>query len=472
MTDLATLSAAELTAAYKARSTSPVEVVKSCFDRVDRFDSFVNALVLHDRPGALKAARESEQRWLKGKPLSESDGIPATIKDNIAWAAHPNRQGSRLTSSESVDFDAPAVARLKEAGCILLGKTTMPEFGWKGVGDSPLTGITRNPWNLNYTTGGSSAGAAAAAATGIGVYHLGTDGAGSNRIPASFTGVVGFKPSYGCVPVFPSSVMGPLAHIGPLTRSVRDAAMAMSVISGPDARDPFAWNAPARDYCEGLESGIRGLRIGWSPTLGFAKYVDPEVARITEEAAKAFSDLGASVEEINPDFTDPWEILNTLWSAGATLAMRSFPEGEKDCDPGFADVARRGANISGPDVIEALVRKRPALANKLNTLFGQYDLLVTPQMATTALPAGTDYAPKGFGGLAEWPEHWSAWSPFTYLFNIAQSPAISVPCGFSSTGMPIGLQIVGPYRADGLVLRAAHAFEQMRPFKIFLSTKK
>ncbi|WP_455875018.1 amidase family protein [Rhizobium yanglingense] len=219
-----------------------MEVLSSCLERIERFEPKVNAFVVLDREGALRAAQASEFRWRRGEQLGPADGVPATIKDNIAWRGLPNRQGSLLTTDAPAAFDAPAVARLKEAGCVLLGKTTMPEFGWKGVGDSPLTGITRNPWDLSRTSGGSSAGAAVAALLGMGILHLGTDGAGSIRIPASFCGVVGFKPSYGAVPSYPLSAMGGLAHLGPLARTVSEAALMLSIIGRPDHRDPTAWN--------------------------------------------------------------------------------------------------------------------------------------------------------------------------------------------------------------------------------------
>lgn len=459
-----TLSATELLSAYRTKALSPVEVLTACFDRIDRFEPKVNAFVLQDRDGALKAAETSERRWLRREALGPGDGIPATVKDNIAWSGHPNRQGSCLTSKQPVDFDAPAVARLKEAGCVLLGKTTMPEFGWKGVGDSPLTGITRNPWHLERTSGGSSSGAAVAAALGMGVFHLGTDAAGSVRIPASFTGVVGLKPSYGRVPSFPPSVMGGLAHIGPLTRTVTDAAHLLSIIAQPDSRDPTAWNVPAPDYRWGLDGGIKGLRVAWSPTLGFATQIDPDVAHVTAYAARAFADLGAIVDEVDPGLADPIDILTTLWTAGAALALRAYePDSWSLCDAGLVQSAQRGVSVSGADVVEALTRKRLALSNHLDALFSKYDLLLTPQMPTAAIPVGSDMPPPGFAGVEDWGANWTNWSPFTYPINIAQLPAISVPCGFTRDGLPVGLQIVGPLRSDALVLRAARAFEALNP---------
>ena len=465
MPDVETLSSSELFAAYQSRSLSPVEVTNACFARIDRFEPQVNAFAFQDREGALRAARESERRWIEGNPLGPGDGIPATVKDNIACKGLPSRAGSRLTSSEPLSFDAPAVARLKEAGCIILGKTTMPEFAWKATGDSPLTGITRNPWKLSCTSGGSSAGAGVAAASSLGLFHLGTDGGGSIRIPASFNGVVGFKPSYGRVPHFPSSTMLGLAHLGPITRCVADAARMLAIIAQPDKRDLTAWNTRSTAYDQALNGSMKGKRIAWSPTLGFARYVHPEVARLTKAAALSFVEMGALVDEIEPDFADPIDIFTTLWTAGAALAMRAYPtDAMEQRDAGLVRSAMAGHFVSGADVIEALVRKRSALAMQLDELFSKYDLLLTPQVAVPAFPVGSDVPPPAYGGLDDWGTDWTQWSPFTYLFNITQSPAISVPCGLTDDGLPVGLQLVGPLRSDESVLRAAYAFESRSRF--------
>ncbi|WFU12903.1 amidase (plasmid) [Rhizobium sp. CB3090] len=464
MTDLASFSAQALTRGYRSGEFSPVEVLSACLERIERFEPKVNAFVFVDREGALNAAQVSERRWRRGDQLGPADGVPATIKDNIAWSGFPNRQGSLLTADLPTAFDAPAVARLKEAGSILLGKTTMPEFGWKGAGDSPLTGITRNPWNLSRTSGGSSAGAAVAALLGMGAFHLGTDGAGSIRIPASFCGVVGFKPSYGRVPSYPLSAMGGLAHIGPIARSVSDVAAMLSIISRPDHRDPTAWNTLPPNYQEISDQELKGLRIGCSIDLGFANHVDPVVASAVKHAAAEFARLGASVDEIDLAIEDPKDILATLWEAGAALILRSYArEDWSRCDPGMARAAERGRAISGANVIEALTRKRVELSARLNRVFESYDLIITPQMPTAALPAGMDIPPAGFAGVDEWGNDWTNWSPFTYPFNITQLPAISVPCALDGERMPIGLQIVGPMRADELVLFAARAFEAAVP---------
>jgi Asp-tRNA(Asn)/Glu-tRNA(Gln) amidotransferase A subunit family amidase len=294
--ELTRLSATELVAAYGRKDLSPLEVTQAVLDGIEAFDPQVNAFCVVDGERAIEAARTSEARWQRGEPLGLVDGVPATIKDIVLAAGWPTLRGS-LAVARDQDWsdDAPATARLREHGAVLLGKTTTPEFGWKGVTDSPLTGITRNPWNTDLTPGGSSGGAAAACALGLGALHVGTDGGGSIRIPAGFTGIFGLKATFGRVPAWPSSPFGTVAHVGPLTRTVTDAALMLSVLAEPDTRDWHALPASGRDYRVGLEDGVRGLRIAFSPDLGHVD-VDPEVTEAVARAAHAFTELGAHVE--------------------------------------------------------------------------------------------------------------------------------------------------------------------------------
>ncbi|MFZ4787218.1 MAG: amidase [Rhizobiales bacterium] len=460
MTEIATMSGIELLKAYRNKVLSPVEVAKDTLARIDAAEPAINAFTLIDHEGVLQAAKASEARWHKGAPQGLLDGVGVTIKDNLNVKDWPNRRGSAVTPTTPSDSDAPAVARLREAGAILLGKTTMPEFGWKGVGDSPLTGISRNPWNTSRNPGGSTAGGAATAALNLGVIHIGTDGAGSIRIPAAFCGVFGIKASYGRVPASPVSTMGFLAHVGPLSRTVEDSALALSVIGQPDSRDMTAQTTPPPDYRASLNDGLRGLRIAWSPRLGYVDKVDPDVARLTEQAARAFAALGAHVEEADPDFTDPLAPLMTLWQAGCTLALKQFsPEQRAKMDPGLIAVAKDGERLSGADYADALLYGRNALAHKMAQFHEKYDLLLTPSLALPAFEAG-----RNVPADPSWGEDWTRWTPFTYPFNLTMQPAATVPCGLSHDGMPIGLQIVGPMNADALVLRAAKAFEAAHPF--------
>lgn len=450
---IANLSATELAGLYRTKQLSPVEVAKDHLARRDQYEPQINAFVVRFHDEVIEAAKQSESRWQMGSPLSALDGVPITIKDNLVVKGVPCRRGSAVSSDHNEPEDSPVAARLREAGTLLLGKTTMPEYGWKGLSDSPLTGLTRNPWNLAMTTGGSSAGAAACAALNIGCIHLGTDGAGSVRIPAAFTGVFGLKPTYGRVPAWPASTMGFLAHLGPLTRTVDDAARTMHVIAQPDHRDMNA--VLAGSLGPDAPESVRGLRIAWSPKLGGSVHLDPDVAALTEAAAKKFADLGAHVEAVDPDFVDPVEMLNTLWFAGAALALRSFTAEQKQrMDPGLVAIAEAGAKTSGSDYCDALLLKRNALAVTMARFHERYDLLLTPTMPLPAFNVGQLMPePNPYGS------EWTGWSPFTYPFNLTQQPASSVPCGLTRGGMPVGLQIVGRFGADNDVLMASRAIE-------------
>ena len=460
MPDIKSLTAAELLRLYRRRELSPVEVTRDQLDRIETFEPAINGFIIVDREGALKAAQASEARWQKGEPMGLVDGLGATVKDNIWLKGFPSRRGSSTSDPAPMKEDAPAVARLREAGAIFLGKTTLPEFGWIGACHSPLTGITRNPWKRDCTTGGSSGGAAAAALLNLGHLHIGTDGAGSIRIPAAFTGVFGIKPSFGRVPAYPASPFSILAHVGPLTRTVNDAALMLTVIGGADARDMAAWNTPAPDYRVGLDDGVRGLRVAWSPRLGYVNKVHSDVEAATKKAAQAFADLGAVVEEADPSFAEPYDMIMTLWGAVSAMIVSAIPDSDRQkMDPGFLAMADLGKKYSLADYLRAFTARQD-LAIAMERFHEKYDLLLTPQMPIPALEAGRVTPTDGSYG-----ENWINWSPYTYPFNLTQQPAASVPCGFSSEGLPIGLQIVGPARRDHLVLRAARAFESARPSK-------
>jgi len=456
-TEIAYLSAVELIDLYRSKALSPVEVIWRTLDRLEALQPKINGFCVVDRDGAMEAARASERRWRRGEAVGPLDGVPVTIKDLILMRGFPTLRGSRLVErDQDWSEDAPATARLRDAGAVIFAKTTTPEFGWKALGDSPLTGITRNPWDLSRTPGGSSAGAAAACAAGIGPLHLGSDGAGSIRIPSAFTGVFGLKPSFGRVPAHPPSPMGLLSHIGPMARSVADAALMLNVLSAPDHRDPYALPAGERSYGAGLEGGVRGWRIAYSPTLGYAK-VDAEVAAAGVAAARQFEALGATVEQIDALFESPRKALYTLWAAGAAKLLRGLPTGRQELiDPGLIATASEGDRISAVDYLEAdLVRT--ALGRQMAEFHQKYDLLLTPMMPIPALPVGQDLNDPATE------RHWIDWSPFSYPFNLTRQPAASIPCGVTRAGLPIGLQIVGPLYADHRVLRAAHAFETTQP---------
>jgi aspartyl-tRNA(Asn)/glutamyl-tRNA(Gln) amidotransferase subunit A len=457
-TDLADCTAVELIDLYRACRASPLEAVRAVLARIERLNPSVNAFSFVAADEALAGARASEARWVRGEPAGALDGVPVSIKDLILTRGMPTLRGSRTVDPRQAwDTDAPVTARLREAGAVILGKTTTPEFGCKGETNSPLTGISRNPWDLRKTPGGSSGGTAAAVAAGMGPISIGTDGAGSVRIPAAFCGNVGFKPSFGRVPAYPLSYFGTVSHLGPHTMSVRDAALAMNVVSQPDARDFTSLPPDGRDYLVGLEEGIRGLRIAWSPTLGFARQVDPEVAVACERAVHGLSELGAIVEAVDPGIEDPLEITCGLWFVGAwTLWNTLTPAQQALTDPDFAAEARLGSTF---DVLEVqrLNLRRGALGAHMRQFMQRFDLLVTPSVAVPAF----DARPPGQAEMT--PSAMLGWTPFSYPFNLTQQPACSIPCGLTASGLPIGLQLVGPMFADAVVLKAARAFESVRP---------
>ena len=461
-TDLTQRPAHELLQLYRSGQASPVEVTQAVLARIERLNPQINAFCVVDPDAALASARASEARWQahrsSGAPVGELEGVPTTIKDLILTRGWPTLRGSRtIDPQQAWDVDAPATARLREAGAVLLGKTTTPEFGCKGETNSPATGITRNPWNTAHTPGGSSGGAAAAVAAGLGPLAVGTDGAGSVRIPAALCGNVGLKPSFGRVPAYPLSPFGSVAHLGPHTMSVRDAALMMNVLKKPDARDWTSLPPESTDYTVGLEDGIRGMRIAYSPTLGYARNVHPEIAAAVDAGVRQLQALGAHVEQVDPGFDDPLDITTGLWFLGAhTVWSGLTPEQQAVTDPDFRAEAALGAQLSAAQV-QQLNLRRGALGSHMRQFMQRYDLLVTPSVAVPAFEA------RPAGTVPMDPQAMLGWTPFSYPFNLTQQPAITVPCGLTSKGLPMGLQIVGPMFGDALVLRAARAFESVHP---------
>lgn len=455
MTDLHWKSAAKLVKGYAKKKFSPVEVAEACLAQIARHDAQLNAMVAVHAEEALAQAKASETRWMKAEPQGPVDGVPTLVKDLLLVRGWPTLRGSRTVArNQDWDQDAPSVARLRECGAVFLGATTTPEFGWKGVTDSPLTGITRNPWDTTKTPGGSSGGSSAAAAAGYAPLTLGTDGGGSIRIPAGFSGIFGHKPSFGRVPAYPLSPFGTVAHVGPMTRTVEDACLMMNVIAQPDARDWTALPGDGVDYTARLGRGVKGLKVAFSPTLGYVD-VDPEIARLVQDAVKVLEELGAEVEEVDPGFEDPAPMFRVLWWSGARALLGKLPDDTKKLlDPALADVVAQSMAITLDDYQDA-VKARGALGSQMRQFMEGYDLLVTPTLPIPAFEAGrlAPAAPDSTG-------KWVNWTPFSYPFNLTQQPAASVPCGFTAAGLPAGLHLVGRMFDDRTVLTAAHAYER------------
>ena len=472
MENLAYQSAAELVTAFRAGSLSPVEVTQATLARIDRLNPSINAFCHVAHESALAEARASEARWAKGAPLSPIDGVPAGIKDLILTKAMPTLRGSKTVGAGGPWLDdAPATARLKEAGAVILGKTCTPEWGWKGATDSPLTGITRNPWNMGVTPGGSSGGASAALAAGLGPMHIGTDGGGSIRIPNAFTATTGIKAHFGRVPAWPLSPMGTVAHVGPMTRDIRDCALLLNVITQPDARDWSALPPHDTDWSANLRAGVKGLRIAYSPRLGYVPHVNADIEAAVKRAVQVFVELGAQVEQCDPGFADCGPLFATHWFATARNTFGKLPPDKfKLMDPGLQATCEYAARYTIADFLDyqaARVQVGEAM-KRFNTRF---DLLITPATAVPAFEVGrvSPDLPNGVtSGVTSAPEDWTWWTPFSFPFNLTQQPALSVNCGFTQTGvsglpgLPIGLQIVAPAYREDLALRAAAAFEAAR----------
>lgn len=455
--ELLSLTALELREKFRSRELSPVEAARAALGQIDRLNGDVNAFCLVDPETTLELAAAAERRYAEGEPRGLVDGVPVAVKDVFLTPMWPTRRGSRAVDpGPTLGKDSPCTRSLERHGYVPLGKTTTPELGWKGVTDSPLTGISRNPWDFTRTPGGSSGGSGAAVALGMGPLALGTDAGGSIRIPAGFCGVVGLKPTFGEVPHWPASPFGSLAHAGPMAWTVADCALMMNVLTEPDPRDSQA--APRRgvDYLAALEGGVKGLKVAFSPTLGYVD-VKREVAQAVARAVAVLEELGAHVTETDPGFTDPLAAFGHLFYGGAANALRDYgPKKRELMDPQLVKVAEKAAQRSMLDYLAA-VNERMSISERMALFHERYDLLVTPALPITAFAAGRE-VPEDWHST-----RWPSWTPFTYPFNMTGQPALSVPCGFDGDGLPIGLQIVGGRFRDELVLRAGHAYQQAAP---------
>ncbi|SEA60486.1 amidase family protein [Paraburkholderia sartisoli] len=442
------LTARELHALYEAGTASPVEVMEAVLHRVTQLDPAVNAFC-QIAADSLDMARASETRWQHNSALGPLDGVPISIKDNVAVSGLATRYGSRVTDDQPAPHDSPCVARLRESGAICFAKTTLPDFAHKIVTDSPLTGVTRNPWNPECTPGGSSGGAAAAVSLGMAPVAIGTDGGGSIRIPAAFTGTFGFKPSFGRVPHAPRGPFGLLSHVGPMTRCVADAARILTVISRPDSRDWYALPFEASDYELGLkcQPARGGIRVACSPTLGLSVTPQADVRDAVMRAAGALGELGARVQSEDPPGVERCNLVHaTLWPACCRQLTEDMADGGAALDPSLRAYADAGAGISRHALLGALI-ERGDLGAAVNAFFERYDLVICPVYPRVAMR------------LAEIPAGEELFPYFTAWCNQLGLPAASLYAGTTSEGLPIGVQIVGGRHADALVLWASHILE-------------
>jgi aspartyl-tRNA(Asn)/glutamyl-tRNA(Gln) amidotransferase subunit A len=458
-TELCFMPAVEAERRIRAKELSPVELMTAVLARIEALEPRINAFSALAAEAAMDGAKSAEAALTAGVKIGPLHGVPVTIKDLAPVAGLPFQRGSLIEADSIGTVDAPFVARLKAAGAIVLGKTTVPEFGWKGVSHSPLTGITHNPWKHGYNAGASSAGAGAAAAAGYGPLHQGSDGAGSIRMPSHFCGVYGLKPSFGRIPAVPVANGDQTSHIGPMTRTVADSALMLSVLAGPHPLDHYSLEGSPADYPALLDEGIEGLRVAYSPDLGHAR-VDAEVADLVAEAIGVFEAMGANVTEVTPAWASQGpELGRFFWSAHELRHRPWLAEWEQKMDPGLVACIRHAGDPTAVEYMAMRQRKLDYVA-AVHEWFSEWDLLLTPAVSVAAFPAER-LQPE------DWPKDdwdWIMWAEFSYPFNFSHNPAASIPCGFTEAGLPVGLQIVGRRLDDSGVLRASAAFEAARPW--------
>jgi Asp-tRNA(Asn)/Glu-tRNA(Gln) amidotransferase A subunit family amidase len=459
-TELAFTPAIELREHIRARKLSPVELTRTVMQRAEQLAPQLHAFLTLDAERALSAARDAEAAVMRGADLGPLHGLPVSVKDLEPTAGLRTTYGSKFFEHHVPQLDGAVAGRLRGAGAILFGKTNTPQFGHKDMSDNLLAEATRNPWRLDRTAGGSSGGAAAAVAAGIGPLAHGSDGAGSIRIPAALCGVFGFKPSFGRVPYWPNQdFWAARSHNGPLARTVRDAALMLQCIAGPDPRDPVSLDGPSEDFVSQCDGGVKGLRVAWSSDFGYAA-VDRDVRQVAAHAAQHFTELGCAVEEVTPPWANPAGWAALLWDYNTFIRNVTRADEHPDwIEPSMREQIEHGRAASGAEIGQALL-ERTVLYEQMRQFMERFDLLLTPQMPCAAW--AFDRAPSQIDGQPT-PTMFDR-LPFTFPFNLTGWPAASVPCGFTSEGLPVALQIVAPWRKDALCLRAAAAFEAARPW--------
>jgi aspartyl-tRNA(Asn)/glutamyl-tRNA(Gln) amidotransferase subunit A len=451
-------TAVSLLKAIRRREVSPVDVMRETLARVEATEPRLNNFATYAPELAMQQAQYAETLLMRGDLCPGLLGLPISVKDLIAVKDLRFASGSRAMVANIAAVSAPSVERIVAAGACIIGKTTTSEFGCKAVGDSPLTGITRSPWNLNKTPGGSSCGAASSVVAGVTTVALGTDGGGSIRIPASLSGLFGIKAQFGRVPIFPASATPTLAHVGPLARTVMDAAVLLTEISGHDRRDPFAVAGSVPDYIGACGAPIKGMKIAWSKTLGYAR-PDPEVAEITERAARRFEELGCVVVDVDKILdSDPVDLWMSEFYAGVGVRLKKTLAEQRDMlDPAVADVLKDALSQTSEEYYTKVFR-RYELREKLRQFFEGYDLLLSPATPCAAFDVGLNTPPN----LTD--RNIVSWVYYSYPFNLTGQPAASIPAGFTREGLPVGLQMVAKINSEEDIFRAAAAYERAYPW--------
>ena len=463
--ELAYSSATNLLQLISSKQVSPVELTKLFLERIDRLDPQLNSYLLVTYDQALAAAKAAEDAIMRGDNLGPLHGLPISVKDTQMTKGIPTTTGSLLFKDRIPKKDAAVIERVKDAGAIILGKTNTSEFALVGMCENRLGDHGRNPWNPDYTPGGSSGGAAAATAAFLCPLATGGDGGGSIRIPASLCGIYGIKPTQGRVSGY-SGAQGPpspnlFGQQGPLSRTVRDSALLLQVLAGHDSRDPNSLRHKTPDFLAALNRGIKGLRIAWSPNYGFAS-VEDEVLHITSDAARVFQVLGAHIGDAKLKMDDPYQAFGPIYESAAFLNYGYMRHTHGHMMTHYArDFLDMGSKVTVADYSSALGR-RDQLKAQVADVFEQFDLIVSPTLAVPGVPVGQ--FPEQIAGKPSYPHKYFSFHPFTYPINVVGHPAASIPAGFASNGLPVGLHIVGKMYDEETVIAASAAFEKARPW--------
>jgi len=458
------MSAVDILEKIRMQELTSQEITEAVIERIEKINPIINAFCTPTFELAREMAKSSDDKVNKGENLGLIEGIPTSIKDTFPTKGIRTTWGSKLYENFIPMEDDIIVKRLKDEGCVILGKTNTPAFGFKGVTDNKIFGITRNPWDIERTPGGSSGGAGASMASGLGNLAVGGDGGGSIRIPSSLTGVYGFKPTFGRVPSHGGVTTGgvgtrTLVQRGPLVRFVRDAALMLDVLVGDTQEDRYSLPKPPFSYLEKLYDTPQKLKIGFSMKLGFVDIIDPQVKESVLDSVQKFEELDWTVEKSNKiQFTNPQKVLRTYWFSGFQVASQAGNQVEE----GIQKMTDVGSKFTLEDIKWADLQ-REIIYTTISRHFKSYDILITPTLACTAFKLGTDWAHEIDGKDVS--KDGLAWQPYTYPFNLSGHPAASIPCGWSKDGLPIGMQIVGKRLDDLTVLQVSQAFEEIAPWQ-------